>query len=136
MGFILSILAMALLLLVHIVDYIVSCFYDVKNRKWFKLVDKRNFNKAMAIDIFGNYQYADFWNLLLSKKGDNYKFGRKGETLSSCFGKKQVECSLSWIGWLFLAIINTIDFTKWFKGGHCYAAIMLDDEINKKHDTN
>lgn len=130
MGFILSLIAIFLLLIVHIIDYTVSLVYDVKHRKWYKLVDKRNYNKAFRLDVFANYQYADFWNLLFSKKGDNYKFGRKGETLSSCFGKKQLERSLSWIGSLFLIIINVIDYTKWFKGGHCFAAIMSNSQIN------
>ncbi len=129
MGFILSLIAIVLLIVVHIIDYLVGFFYDVKNRKWFKLLDKRNYRKAFNIDVFANYQYEGFWNLLWSKKGKNYKYGRKGETLSSVFGKKQKEKSLTILGWLFLGIVNFIDFTKWFKGGHCFASIMTDEQI-------
>lgn len=129
MGFVLSLLAITLMFITHIVDYFVSLFYDVKNRKWFKLVDKRNFKKAFRVDVFANYQYSDFWNLIWSKKGDNYKYGRKGETLSSVFGKKQLEQSLSIIGWFFLILINLIDVSKWFKRGHCIASIMTNEQI-------
>jgi len=130
MGFILSILAIFLLCIVHVVDYLFSLVYDVKNRQWFNVVGKRNFKKAFNIDVFGNYQYREFWNFAFSKKGNNYKFGKFGETLSSCFGKKQIEKSLSIVGWIFLIIINTIDISKWLKNGHCKASIMTDDEIN------
>lgn len=129
MGFLLSILAIALLCLVHIVDYFFSLIYDVKNKKWFKNVSSRNFKKAFAIDVFANHQYREFWNYIFSKKGENYKFGRDGETLSSCFGKKQIEKSLSIVGWIFLIIINTIDISKWLKNGHCVASIMTNEQI-------
>ena len=130
MGFILSILSIILILITHLIDYLVSLVYDVKHRKWYKLLDKRNFNKAFQIDVFANYQYSDFWNLIWSKKGDYYKYGRKGETLSSVFGKKQLEGSLSLFGWFFLILINLIDVSKWFKRGHCIASIMTDEKIN------
>ncbi|WP_298307298.1 hypothetical protein [Flavobacterium sp.] len=129
MGFLLSILAIGLLFVVHIVDYIFSFFYDVKNKKWFKNVSQRNFKKAFNIDVFANHQYGDFWNSFWSKKGNHYKFGRKGETISSALGKKQMERSLNLFGWTFLIIINIIDCTKWLKRGHCIASIMSEDSI-------
>lgn len=124
MGFILSILALLLMTLVHILDYFTSMIFDVKNKKWFKYIDKRNFQKAFNIDVFANYNYAEFWNLLFSKNGKNYKFGKKDETLSSCFGKKQLERSLSVGGLIMLCFINFVDVKNWLKGGHCKASIM------------
>lgn len=130
MGFILSILAIFLLCIVHVVDYVFSLVFDVKNRQWFNVVGKRNFKKAFNIDVFGNYQYREFWNFAFSKKGNNYKFGKFGETLSSCFGKKRLEKSLNFFGLLTSIIIDIIDISKWRKQGHCIASIMTDDEIN------
>tara|TARA_R110000772_G_C13310310_1_gene440361 strand:- start:24630 stop:25040 length:411 start_codon:yes stop_codon:yes gene_type:complete len=127
MKIILSIIALVLFTVVHLVSTVVMLFTGIKARKWYQLINSRAFEDAFNIDVFGNYQYGWFWNLIFSRGG--YKFGRFGETLSSCFGKKQVEGTLSFVGWIVLIIINVIDFSKWFKGGHCIAAIQTRGEI-------
>lgn len=129
MKIILSILALLLLVVVHIVDIFFLMFKDVKGKKWYQLINKRHFQKAFNIDVFGNYQYRQLWNALLSKGG--YEFGRFGETISSCLGKKQLEKSLSVFGWIVLVVINVIDVSKWFKKGHCIASIQTDKEISE-----
>lgn len=103
-------------------------FTGIKGRKWYQLIDGKAFQKALNIDVFGNYQFEEFWNLTMSNGG--YKFGVFGETLSSVLGKKQIERSLSWLGWFILIVVNTIDFSKWFKRGHCIASIQTEIQIN------
>lgn len=129
MGFILSILALILFILMFIIYFIFNMFFQVKNRKWYKLTSSKNKKLALNIDIFGNYVFKDFWNTMLSKGG--YSFGRLGETLSSCLGKKLNEKSLNIAGYILAYAINIIDITTWFKGGHCHASIQTDEEIMK-----
>lgn len=128
MWYFLSILAMVLFLVLFVVNFFFSLVYDVKDRKWFKLTTKRNKRKAVLIDVFGNYIFSDFWNFAFSKSG--YKFGVFGETLSSCFGKKRLEKSLTIFGLIISYIIDFIDFGNWYKGGHCIASIMTEEQIN------
>ncbi len=134
MSIILSFIALILFAFVGIIDSFFNLVYKVRGRKWYKLTNGRNFKKSLNIDVFGNYQYVDLWNFLFSKGG--YEFGKFGETMSSCFGKKQLEKTLSWFGWVVLIIINIIDYTKWIqglkgKGFHCNAAIQPEEEIKK-----
>lgn len=128
MGFILSIIALILFVFVYILDEITIMLVDVRNRKWFKTTAKRKFKKAFKVDVFANFLFPVFWNVAFSKGG--YEFGRFGETLSSCFGKKRLEKSLNCFGLLISLIIDVIDFTKWKKKGHCIASIMNDEAIN------
>jgi hypothetical protein len=127
MGFILSLISLFLFGLVYIIDEITGLFINVRNRKWYKTTSKRKFSKAFKVDVFANYLFPDFWNLVFSKNG--YPFGLFGETLSSCLGRKKIEKSLSWIGLLIYYILYGIDFTKWKNKGHCIASIMTKTEI-------
>lgn len=127
MGFILSILSIILFNTVSFMFFIFNLIYDVKNKKWFKNKNKVNYTSAKNIDIFSNFNFKDFWNYFLSKGG--YSFGRLGETLSSCLGKKLKEKSLNITGYVLAYTINIVDITTWFKGGHCHASIQTDDEI-------
>lgn len=129
MWYLLSILAMFLFLLLFVVNFFFSMIYNVKDRKWFNLTQDRNKRKAVLIDVFGNYVFADFWNYAFSKNG--YRFGVLGETLSSAFGKKRLEKSLTIFGLIVSYVIDMIDFTKWSKNGHCIASIMTDEQIDK-----
>jgi hypothetical protein len=54
--------------------------------------------------------------------------------LSSCFGKKKLENTLSWIGLFWYYLLYTLDYNTWKKGGHCVASIMSDEEINNFKD--
>lgn len=130
MGLILNLIAILLFLFVFIIDFLFSLVYDVKNKKWFKYTSNKNKDKAMDIDIFANYTFGDLWNFVLSTKGNNYKFGKFGETLSSCLGRKYLENSLNFVGLILFWILNIIDITKYTQGGHCVWAIQTDDEIN------
>ena len=133
MSVILSKLGLIIFVLIDLISTFLMLFTDIKGRKWYQLIDKKAFQKALNIDIFGNYQFKEFWNLTMSKNG--YQFGRFGETLSSCLGRKQLERSLSWFGWFILLLVNLSDFSKWksgFKGNgfHCVASIQTHEEIN------
>lgn len=127
MGFILSIIALILFVVVYILDEITVLFTNVKNRKWFKVTSERKFSKAFKIDVFANYLFPDFWNLVFSKGG--YRFGIFGETLSSALGRKKIEKSLSYVGLLIYYILYTVDVSQWKNNGHCIASIMSESEI-------
>ncbi|MRX70256.1 hypothetical protein SAMN06265349_101742 [Flavobacterium resistens] len=129
MGFLLSIIALILFVIIYILDELTSLFINVRKRKWFKVISKRKFTKAFKIDVFANYLFSDFWTLIFSTGG--YAFGRFGETLSSCIGKKKIEKTLSWSGLLLYYILYAIDFSQWKNKGHCIASIMLDREIEE-----
>lgn len=124
---ILSIVALCLFVVIYILDDFAVLFINVKNRKWYKVTSKRKFNKAFKVDVFANYLFPDFWNLTFSKGG--YRFGRFGETLSSCLGRKKLEKTLAWVGLLIYYILFVIDFSQWKNKGHCIASIMSDNEI-------
>lgn len=127
MGFILSVVALVLFVIVYILDEVTSLFINIRNRKWFKVTSKRKFTKAFKIDVFANYLFPDFWELIFSSGG--YAFGRFGETLSSCLGKKKLEKTLSWAGLMLYYILFAVDFSQWKNKGHCIASIMSDNEI-------
>lgn len=123
----LSIIALALFVIIYILDNVTLLFINVKNRKWYKVISKRKFNKAFKVDVFANFLFPDFWNLIFSKGG--YKFGRFGETLSSCLGRKKLEETLSWTGLVIYFILFAIDLSQWKNKGHCIASIMTDHKI-------
>lgn len=115
--------------MVFIIETIFSLFFETKKRKWFSLISTRLYKKAKLIDIFGNYLFPEFWNFMFSKKGDNYKFGRLGETISSVLGKKHLENSLTFSGLILYYLLFAIDWTTWKKGGHCFYYIMSEEQI-------
>ena len=121
MGIILKPIAQILFFLVGFINTPIKLWNLRKKHGFFKAYSKTQFESAKAIDIFGNEQYSDTWNLLLSKGG--YKFGVKGETISSACGKKQLERSLSIGGWILVLILWFIDIQYWFEGGHCVNSI-------------
>lgn len=127
MGFILSIIALLLFTVIYLLDEVISLFVNVKGRKWFKVTSKRKFSKAFKVDVFANYLFPDFWNITFSKGG--YKFGRFGETLSSCLGKKKLENTLSYLGLLIYCVLYAVDVSTWKNKGHCIASIMTESEI-------
>lgn len=127
MGFILSYIAIILFVFIYLLDSIIILIIDVKNRKWFRTVNKQKYTKAFDIDVFANYLFPKTWNLLLGSRG--YQFGRFGETLSSAIGRKYIENSLSWFGYFIYYFLYLVDFSTWKAGGHCKASIMHDYQI-------
>ena len=129
MGIILALIALILFVIVFIIETIFSFFFRTKKRKWYKIVSAKMYRKAKLIDIFGNYLFPEFWNFVFSKKGKNYSYGRLGETLSSCTGKKKLENSLTKTGLILYYILYVIDFPSWKYGGHCKRWIQTEEQI-------
>lgn len=128
MSYILAYIAIILFTIVYLIDGIVILCINVRNRKWYHLTSTRSRSKAFKTDIIANWLFPDTWAILFSWKG-GYKFGRFGESLSSCIGRKYQEKTLSWFGLFFYYILYAIDYTNWKKGGHCIASIMTDAQI-------
>lgn len=129
MGIILAPIALILFILVFIVETFFSLFFETKKRKWLTLISARLYRKAKLIDIFGNYLFPEFWNFIFSKKGYNYRYGRLGETISSCTGKKRIENSLNIVGLSLYYILYIIDIPSWKYGGHCKRWIQTEEQI-------
>ena len=129
MGIILAPIALILFIIVFIIETMFSLFFETKKRKWFTLISARLYRKAKLIDIFGNYLFPEFWNFIFSKKGDNYKYGILGETLSSATGKKKIENSLTKTGLILYYILYIIDFPSWKYKGHCIRYVMTEEQI-------
>ncbi len=128
MGFILNIIALALYVAVYIVDYFITFFKYKGQRGYFKKVSKNHFQKAFNLDVFANIQYKDTWAVVFGRKG--YQFGRFGETLSSVFGKKRADKSLTCFGFFVTIVLDILWVTDWIKGGHCKASVMSEERIN------
>ena len=131
MTIILAIISLILFIVVFVLDLVFSLFFEVKNRKWYELVSDRMYQKAKLIDIFGNYLFPNFWMFVFSKKKKGYRFGKLGETISSCLGKKSLDNSLSSFGWVLYYILYVIDMPSWKYKGHCRRYIMTEDEIKE-----
>ena len=129
MGIILAPISLILFFIVFIVESIFSMFFETRKRKWFKVFSSRMYKKAKLVDIFGNYLFPEFWNWLFSKGGYNY--GRLGETISSCTGKKYLENTLSIWGLILYYVLYIIDVPSWKFGGHCIRWIQTEEEIKK-----
>lgn len=101
--------------------------------KIFKAIQHRSFRElklwfystAKAIDIFGNVVASDLFNNLLIKY-NGYKFGRRGETISSVIGKNYQNDTLTKSGNLLKQVLDCID------EDHCVKYIMSDEEINRR----
>lgn len=128
-GLLISIIAIFLFTLVYVLDNIYQMTIGAIRRKYFGYINETFMLRSKVLDIFSNWFYADFWNSLFSKHG--YCFGRFSETMSSVFGKKWRDRSLSIPGYIIAGMINVIDFTSWHKGGHCFYAIQTDEEIHE-----
>ena len=128
MGIILEPIALLLFMLSYLIHGFVMLFVDVYKRKWLKVTLQRKFSKSLKTDVLGNFLFADLWKVIFSKGG--YEFGRFGETLSSCLGRKFQEKTLTWFGLFWYYILYAVDFSKWKKQGHCIASIQSEEQIN------
>lgn len=135
MGYILAYVAILLFTIVYLLDSVVILLYQVKGRKWYLHTSSKSRSKAFKTDIIANWLFPDTWSFLFSKKG-GYRFGRFGESLSSCLGRKFEEHTLSLMGYAFYYILYFLDYTAWKTGGHCFISIMSDEQINKFIEEN
>lgn len=130
MGIILAPIALLLFVVVFILEAIFSLFFEVGGRKWYELISKRMYEKAKLVDIFGNYLFGDFWNWFLSD-GKGYPYGVLGETISSATGKKSIDKTLNFWGWVLYYMLYIIDIPSWKYGGHCKRWIMTEEQIQE-----
>jgi len=111
-GFILFLIAYLLILPLTLINWI-----TVKTKKGFFL------ETALNIDIFANREFRATWNKFL-RKSNGYKFGEKGETISSALGKNQRDETLTRAGRIICSILD------WLDKEHCKKSINLN--INNK----
>ena len=71
---------------------------------------------AVDIDIMGNRAFRTLWNKTLVK-GNYYRFGKVGETISSAIGKNEARGTLSIAGRGLAWVLNLID------NNHCRNSI-------------
>lgn len=63
---------------------------------------------AVDIDIMGNRAFRTLWNKTLVK-GNYYRFGKVGETISSALGKNQIRGTLSTTGRFLAWLLDRMD---------------------------
>ena len=109
------------ILLLYILVPIISIYAIIKtlihhDRKelqvWF-------YSTARSIDLFGNVIGAGLFNDTLRKE-DGYKFGRRGETISSVLGKNHRDRTLTSTGRILRKILDFIE------KDHCLKSIDED----------
>lgn len=127
-----------------VVHTFITIFYQIPKRAFFKSINKVNYTFAFDVDVFGNYLFKNTWNAMFSKSG--YEFGNFGETLSSVFGKKREENTLTTFGLVMSYILDFLFINDWFKDwslvwklqfkkvsyiGHSKLSIMDINDINR-----
>lgn len=120
-GVILNIIAKFLGALLALPNAILVAYKYRKQNSFISKFNEYNMKDALTTDISLHYEYRSLWNAVLSRGG--YSFGNQKETLSSALGKKQVERTLTIVGWIIIIILFIIDYKNWFRGGHCIASI-------------
>lgn len=125
MGTILYLIATLMYIPLTLINVIVVLIKYSNDRGFLKVLDQYFFTEAISIDIFANESFRTLWNSTLRKSG-GYKFGKKGETISSALGKNQRAKTLSWFGWILVYILWAFDSQYWKKGGHCINSINDD----------
>jgi 8-oxo-dGTP diphosphatase len=83
------------------------------------------YSTARAIDILGNVISANLFNDIFIKKS-GYKFGRRGETISSVLGKNQKLNTLNTGGRVLRNMLDLIE------QDHCVKSILSDEDINNR----
>ena len=121
----LSILARLLFTIVGFINPILVMFKYVKRNGFWNVFTDYWLQDAREVDIFGNYTYRTTWNMLFGRKG-GYRYGRRGETISSALGKNEFYNSCSVVGYVMVYMLWFIDYKYWFSGGHCYNSIEFE----------
>lgn len=101
MGILLYLIAVTLFLPLTALNILVVVFKNAKAKGFFRTLNQYFYTGAIGLDIFANYEFRTLWNTFLRKK-NGYKFGMKGETISSVLGKNQKAKTLSGAGWILV----------------------------------
>jgi hypothetical protein len=121
MGFILHIIVWILTPVFELGNLITVLFVYAKKRGFLRVLNGFLYSASHDKDCFANHNYRTGLNFWLSSGG--YEFGNKNETMSSVLGKKSIEKSLNFCGWVWYYSLYIIDFSNWKKGGHCFVSI-------------
>lgn len=116
MGVLLYFVATLLYIPLSIINILIVLYKNVRKHGFFRVINKYLFNEAIRIDIFANESFETLWNTTLRIKG-GYKFGKRGETISSALGKNKLKGTLSWLGELVADILDFLD------ENHCIKSI-------------
>lgn len=100
MGFILTIIAYILLLILSPVGFIWAIFTRPKDYFW---------RIAISLDQLGNVICAEAMNFLLIQPFSKYKFGNPDETISSVLGKNQLHDRLKPFGKWVVEVLGRLD---------------------------
>ena len=83
------------------------------------------YSTARELDVLGNIIAADLFNDILIRHA-GYKFGRRGETISSVLGKNQQSDTLNIGGNFLRKVLDVIE------KNHCIKSILSDEDINNR----
>lgn len=121
--FILLFISITLLYIMVPIASLYKIFKAIKHKS-FRELKVWFYGTARTIDIFGNVFAADLFNDTLIKQ-DGYKFGRRGETISSVMGKNYRRDTLTRVGSLLRKTLDFID------KDHSIKSILTDEQINQ-----
>ncbi len=107
MGFILTIIARVLFIVIWTLNPIVVFLSNITTRAFWRFQNELAFKDALELDKYANYACRHTWNLMFQRNG--YKFGVKEETISSALGKNQRDGTLTWVGIFICFILDTLD---------------------------
>jgi len=124
MGVLLWIIAWSITPAIEIINFLTFLYINRRVKGFFKEVDKYSKSMALDRDKYGNHNFRAGLNFWFSKGGLNY--GNRDTTISMVTGLKFLAGSLSFTGLCFYYLLYAIDFTTWFKGGHCLNAITIN----------
>lgn len=115
MGFLLSVIAFILLLILAPIGIVLSLLKQPKN--YFLRI-------AISLDQLGNVICAEPMNSLFLKDWSENKFGSPDETISSVLGKNQVAETLTNKGKILVHLLHVID------NNHSIKSIEEDENFN------
>lgn len=121
MGLILLIITWILTPIFEIINLVVVLCLNVKKYQFWKTINSFFYSGSYDRDCFANHNYRSGLNFFMST--GSYEFGNEKETMSSVFGKKKIENTLSILGLFIYYFLYIIDYSNWKKGGHCFASI-------------
>ena len=107
--FIVSILLLLLFFTISIIIAIEKIIRGKSSSDYF-------FECAFAVDVLGNTLGQHIWNFIFISK-DGYQFGKRGESMSSVFGKNQLTFTTIYLGKF---MVMFLDF---FQKNHCLISI-------------
>lgn len=122
MGFLLSIIAYVLFLILAGLNFVAVLATYAKKQGFWKTINNYWFTNALDLDKFANHHFRTLLRVTLKRK-NGYQFGNQNETISYVLGKNQVDKTLTLTGWVIVYILHAIDYKNWKNGGHCIASI-------------